>query len=55
MGAQFKSAYLHGPEELVVADSAIAIAVEVLQQVLGLLLSQVEPIVDEAPSEVVDV
>jgi len=55
VSAQFKSAYLHGPEELIVAHCAIAIAVEVLKQVLSLFLSQVKPIVDKAPSEIVDV
>ena len=55
MCAQFKSAYLHRSEEFVVAHCAVAIAVEVLKQVLSFLLSQVEPIVDKAPSEIVDV
>lgn len=47
--------YLKSAEELVVADSAVAIAVEIVHQVLGLLEWEVEAIVNEAPTEVLDV
>ena len=47
--------YLECPEELIVADSAVAIAIEVVQQVLGLFLRHIEAIVDKAPAEVFDI
>lgn len=42
-------------KELIVADSAVAVPVEVVEDVLRLFLGQVEPVVDEAPAEVLDV
>ena len=47
--------YLECAEELIVADCAVAVAVEVSDEVLGLFLRQVEAVVDEAPPEVLHV
>ena len=47
--------YLESPEELIIGDDAVAIPVEVVEELASLILRQVEAVVDEAPTEVVNV
>lgn len=46
---------LEAAEELVVADRAVAVFVEVVDEMLGLLLGEVEAVVDETPAEVIHI
>ena len=47
--------YLESSEELVITDSTVTVAVEMVYKVLGLFLAEVETIVNEAPAEVLHI
>ena len=47
--------YLQEPEEFIEIDGAVAVSVEPSHQFLSFFFAQLESIVDEAPSEVVQV
>ena len=44
--------YLEGAKELIVADGAVTVTIEVSYQLLCFLLSQIETVIDEAPSKI---
>ena len=47
--------YFECSEELIEIDSAILVSVEMVQKLLSFLFGQIEAIVDESPSEVIDI
>ena len=47
--------YLECTEEFVVTDSTVTVAIEMVDQMLRLFLRQVETVIDEAPSEVLNI
>lgn len=47
--------YLECSEEFIKVDSAVFISVEVVQELLGFFLCKVESVVDETPSEIINI
>ena len=47
--------YLESSEEFIEADCTVFVPIEVFQELLGFFFGQIESVVDESPSEVIDI